>query len=454
MNLTDNIKNVFFLGIGGIGMSALARFFKQEGKFVAGYDKTPSPLTKQLEEEGIGVHYSDDPKNIPSQVIEDKNSLIVFTPAIPDTNQEKAMFMQAPYRMMKRAQVLGVLGEKYQTLAVAGTHGKTSISTMLAHLMQYGEEKAHAFLGGISSNYKTNYIHAGDSPYMVVEADEFDRSFLHLHPSASIISMVDADHLDIYGNKEGLEKSFRKFVDQTQDMLIVRSDNKLSEGPDKVFTYSLRDNRADFYTSNLRKTGLCYDFDLHTPDQVIEGFSMAVPGLLNVENMVAALAMAYLHDVKPDKLKEAVAAFRGIWRRFEIVYKDSQRVYIDDYAHHPEEIRRTLTSLKELFPGKRLTGVFQPHLYSRTRDFALGFARSLDMLDECILLPVYPARELPIEGVDSKLIADKMTTTKPHLMDKEQMLEYISENQPEVLISLGAGDIDRLTEPLKLRMSE
>ncbi|HKK66925.1 MAG TPA: Mur ligase domain-containing protein, partial [Bacteroidales bacterium] len=278
MNLTDNIKNVFFLGIGGIGMSALARFFKQEGKFVAGYDKTPSPLTKQLEDEGIDVHYADDPENIPPEILGDKNSLIVYTPAIPDTNQEKAMFMQAPYRMMKRAQVLGVLGEKYQTLAVAGTHGKTSISTMLAHLMQYGKDKAHAFLGGISANYKTNYIHAGQSPFMVVEADEFDRSFLHLHPSASIISMVDADHLDIYGNKAGLENAFQKFAAQTDDLMIVRYDSILKTGPNRVFTYSLKDSRADFYASGMKKTGLCYDFDFHARDKVISGFRMSVPG--------------------------------------------------------------------------------------------------------------------------------------------------------------------------------
>ncbi len=449
-----NISNFYFLGIGGIGMSALARFFRKEGKYVAGYDKTSSPLTRKLEEEGLDIHYQDDVNNIPSKIIEDKNSLIVFTPAIPEENQEMAYFKQSPFVMVKRARVLGYLSREYKTLAVAGTHGKTTISTMLAHLMQYGDDKAHAFLGGIAANYDTNYIHAGNSPFMVVEADEFDRSFHQLKPAASIISVIDADHLDIYRNKEGLEHAFDVFAALNSDFILKRYDTGINAGPENIFTYALNDERADYYASDMTKSGLCYSFSLNAGHEKIENIKMAVPGLLNVENMVAAMAMALMQGVTPLQLQKAVAEFRGIKRRFEIVLQNKNSVYIDDYAHHPEEIKRTLESIRALFPGKKITGIFQPHLYSRTRDLADEFAKSLDKLDQCILLPVYPAREEAIPGVNSEMIANKMSVRQVKLMEKDELIPYLRKEKPEILLSLGAGDIDRLVNDIKNSLDE
>ncbi len=454
INTKHGIKNVFFIGIGGIGMSALARYFLQKGSWVAGYDRTYSHLTSQLEAEGAVVHYDDGVEMIPDRIKQDKNSLIIYTPAIPDTNHEKRYFMTSGHKLMKRAQVLGELSRFYDTIAVAGTHGKTTISTMLAHLLQYSEKKAHAFLGGISLNYSSNYIDGNKSNLMVVEADEFDRSFLQLHQKSAIVTMVDADHLDIYTDKNRLTAAFNEFISKTPQHLLIRYDTARNTNATSCHTYDLFCEKADFYVSRLRQNGLCYRFDLHTPEGCIDNLEMGVPGKLNLENMVAAMAMATLYRVNEDKLREAVSCFKGIKRRFEIVLNTRNVVYIDDYAHHPEEIKRTLDAVKSLFPGKKITGVFQPHLYSRTRDFANGFASSLEMLDKCLILPVYPARELPIPGVNSNLILQKMHHPYARLITKEDLPAYIKSSSPEVLITMGAGDIDRLTEPLKMVLSE
>ncbi|MGM0649531.1 MAG: UDP-N-acetylmuramate--L-alanine ligase [Bacteroidota bacterium] len=452
--MPEHINNVYFIGAGGIGMSALARYFVQQGKFVAGYDRTPSRLTLQLEEEGVILHYEDNAGQIPQKIREDKNSLIVFTPAIPDTNNEKQYFLTSGHKLMKRAEVLGWLSRLHPTIAVAGTHGKTTVSTMLAHLLQYGNNKAHAFLGGISLNYNTNYISGDENGPMVVEADEFDRSFLQLSPQASIITMVDADHLDIYNDKNGLETAFNTFASNTKNILLHRHDAGLLTENKIKYTYDLINENADFYVDRYRQEGLYYHFNLKTPDGLIQNLSMGVPGMLNLENMVAALAMAYLNGMSESNLREAVKSFRGIKRRFEIILNKPDVIFIDDYAHHPEELKRTIETVKKLFPGKKVTGIFQPHLYSRTRDFAGGFASSLELLDKCFILPVYPARELPMPGVDSGLIMKKMHHKNVRLITKDELTNHIKAERPEILLTLGAGDIDRLVEPLKYILRE
>ncbi|MDA3820226.1 MAG: UDP-N-acetylmuramate--L-alanine ligase [Candidatus Delongbacteria bacterium] len=454
MNIKNDIKNIYLIGIGGIGMSALARYFLQKGKWVAGYDRTYSYLTSQLEDEGAVIHYDDGVEMIPDNIKADKNSLVIYTPAIPDTNLEKRFFMQSGHRLMKRAEVLGELSRAYNTIAVAGTHGKTTISTMLAHLLQYNKNKAHAFLGGISLNYNSNYINGRESGLMVVEADEFDRSFLQLQQTSAIVTMVDADHLDIYNNKAMLTAAFNEFISKTPQHLLIRYDTATNINAKSCYTYDLFNEKADFYVSRFRQNGMYYRFDLHTPEAVIENLDMGVPGRLNLENMVAAAAMAFMYGVNARDIREAVADFKGIKRRFEIVLHTRKVVYIDDYAHHPEEIKRTLHAVRTLFPGKKIAGVFQPHLYSRTRDFADGFASALETLDVCLILPIYPARELPIPGVNSDLILKKMQHDNARIITKKELPDYLKSHKPDILITLGAGDIDRLIDPIKAVLSE
>jgi len=454
INTKNGITNVYFIGIGGIGMSALARYFLQKGSWVAGYDRTYSHLTSQLEAEGAVIHYDDGAEMIPDRIKHDKNSLVIYTPAIPDTNCEKQFFMTSGHKMLKRAQVLGELSRFYDTIAVAGTHGKTTISTMLAHLLQYSEKKAHAFLGGISLNYNSNYIDGKESNLMVVEADEFDRSFLQLYQNSAIVTMVDADHLDIYDNKNRLTAAFDEFISKTPHHLLIRYDTAINISAPSCYTYDLYCEKADFYVSRMRQNGLYYRFDLHTPEGCIDNLEMGVAGRLNLENMVAAASMSYLYGVNSDNLRLAVANFKGIKRRFEIVLNTGDTIFIDDYAHHPEELLRTIDTVRALFPGKKITGVFQPHLYSRTRDFADGFASSLENLDECLILPVYPARELPIPGVNSDLILKKMHHNNARHITKQALPGYVKANKPEILITLGAGDIDRLVKPIKTALSE
>lgn len=437
-----DIKYVYFLGIGGIGMSALARYFYSHGAKVAGYDRVNSPLTDALQEEGIQVIFDDDPSLIPSCFLDKASCLFVYTPAIPKNHAQKTFLLNQQFELYKRAEVLGLLSRDLYTLAVAGTHGKTTVSTMLAWLMQFSEQGAHAFLGGISKNFNSNYFDAKDCPNMVVEADEFDRSFMQLSPNCSIITALDADHLDIYGTHEALLKSFADFANLNRNFVLLKHGLELKTNT-QIKTYSLDNSSADFYAENLQLHGMLYHFDLVTPSGRINGIEMGVPGLLNCENAIAASAMALMNGLPKEKLGEALSSFQGIKRRFEIIVETDDLIYIDDYAHHPEEIRKTYESLRQTFPGKKLTAIFQPHLFSRTNDFASEFADSLSAFDEIVLLPIYPAREEPILGIDSNLIFSQIENQNKQLVEKSDLLNYLQTLNLEVLISLGAGDIDR-----------
>ncbi|MDA3911370.1 MAG: UDP-N-acetylmuramate--L-alanine ligase [Bacteroidales bacterium] len=443
-----NIEYAYFLGIGGIGMSALARYFHANGVEVAGYDRVESPLTKQLVDEGMSVHYLDDPKLIPQKFLNAERCLFVYTPAIPKNHAQKNELINLGFQIYKRAEVLGLLSRNMFTLAVAGTHGKTTVSTMLAWLMQFAETKANAFLGGISKNFNSNYVCAENSNQLVVEADEFDRSFLHLTPNCSIITSTDADHLDIYGTHEELLNTFQKFADSNKDCLVIKQGLQIKTKA-KQFHYALDDTAADFYGKNFILDGMFYQFDLQTPDGEICGLKSGVPGLLNCENAIAASAMALMNGLDAENLKKALQSFAGIKRRFEIIVNRPDFVYIDDYAHHPEEIRKTYESLRNTFPGKKLTAIFQPHLYSRTNDFATAFACELSKFDALILLPIYPARELPISGVTSNLIFDQMDNPQKYFVEKSELLTKLKSMDLDVLVSLGAGDIDRFVPQIK-----
>lgn len=441
-----NNKTIYFLGIGGIGMSALARYFKQKGCNVYGYDKTPTPLTNQLSEEGIAIHYEEDIRCIPPFV-----DFVVYTPAIPKTNKELLFFEQNNFEIYKRSEVLGVITKDSKSIAVAGTHGKTTISTLISHLFKQSKTECNAFLGGISKNYKTNLLLSEKSNFVIVEADEFDRSFLNLYPFIGIISAIDADHLDIYGNINELKKSFELFINQIdkEGCLIIKNgiDLKL---PEKllVLNYSLN-QQADFYATNIKIINGSYHFNLVYPEGVIENLVINYPGLHNLENAVAAISVAIIAGLPEDDIRSAVSSFEGVYRRFDIRIKNDEFIYIDDYAHHPEEIRVCLESIKQLYPNKKLTAIFQPHLYSRTRDFLDDFANSLSIPDEIILLDIYPARELPIEGVNSEVLLRKISNQNKHLLSKTQLPNFINISHIEVLVTIGAGDIDQLVEQIE-----
>lgn len=454
MKNLQNIKNVYFLGIGGIGMSALARYFKFSGRNVAGYDKTPSSITDALQKEGIAVHFEDDIRNIPKNW-NPSETLAVFTPAIPHDHAELSWFREKPMGLLKRAKVLGMICNEKQGIAIAGTHGKTTVSTMTAHILNKTEEGCGAFLGGISKNFDSNLLlPKKDSPWIVAEADEFDRSFLHLNPQIALITSIDADHLDIYGDKEKIEEAFRKFVSQIRPggKLVLKKGVRITVPENatiQVYSYSLNEE-ADFYTRNLRydnKEG-CYRFDLKTPDGTIANFRMKYPGLVNVENAVAAAALALLAGVPASDILDGIADYEGVIRRFDIRFKTDQVVYIDDYAHHPEELKAFIHSVRTLFPDKRITGIFQPHLYTRTRDFAAEFAQSLDLLDEAILLPLYPAREEPLKNISSETIFSKMRLENKMLLTKEETLEWLKNRRNEIILTMGAGDIDRMRDQI------
>ncbi|MEA1873923.1 MAG: cyanophycin synthetase [Bacteroidota bacterium] len=444
-----NIKYAYFLGIGGIGMSALARYFQANGVEVAGYDRVESPLTQKLIDEGMSVHYKDNMDLIPKKLLDRKHCLFVYTPAIPNNNTQKKGLLNQGFQLYKRAEVLGLLSRNMFTLAVAGTHGKTTVSTMLAWLMQFTETKANAFLGGISKNFNSNYVSADNSNQLVVEADEFDRSFLYLTPNCSIITSTDADHLDIYGTHENLINTFQEFAESNKNCLVVKQGLELNART-KLFRYALDDTEADFYGENFKLNGMFYQFDLQTPEGKIGGLKMGVPGLLNCENAIAAAAMALINGLNPDKLNVALQSFSGIKRRFEMIVNQPNFVYIDDYAHHPEEIRKTYESLRNTFPDKKLTAIFQPHLYSRTNDFATDFALELSKFDSLVLLPIYPARELPIAGVTSNLIFEQIDNSQKFLVEKSELLNTLKCMDLDVLVSLGAGDIDRFVPQIKV----
>jgi len=449
------IKKVYFLGIGGIGMSAIARYFNHAGIPVYGYDKTSTVLTKQLEAEGVQIHYSDDVNYVQSLNLSPNDTLVVLTPAIPKDHGEWAWLKENGYTILKRSQVLGVLSSSFKTAGVAGTHGKTTTSTMLAHLLKQSKVDCSAFLGGISSNYQSNLllpsIDVSQNSWLVVEADEFDRSFLTLHPSVSIITSTDADHLDIYGEHSALKDSFLAYANRLVEggsIYVKYGLDLVQELKGNVFTYGLNEN-ADVFAFNIRINGDEHIFDLNYKGQVIININLGIPGLHNIENSVAASAVALELGVSEDELKSALSSFKGVKRRFEYIIKQKNQVFIDDYAHHPEELRAILGSVKRMYPDKKLVAAFQPHLFTRTRDFADGFAETLSMADELYLLDIYPARELPIEGVNSQMIIDKMSSTNKHLISKQDLVKTIVEQKPELFLILGAGDIDTLVQPIK-----
>ncbi len=447
-----NIRQVYFLGIGGIGMSALARWFRHSGLSVAGYDRTPSQLTAELQQEGICVHFEDLGAGVQELAGDRHTTLVVVTPALPADLGEWKWLANNNYSIKKRSEVLGLICNRKKCLAVAGTHGKTTISTMAATILKFSDTGCGAFLGGISKNFNSNLILPGkDDQWLVTEADEYDRSFLRLTPDVAVITFMDADHLDIYGQYEELKASFLQFASQIRSggSLVVRKElassfNLLSDR--RMYTYSLS-GEADFCTVKLKMDPLThnYTFKIKTPAGLTPFITMSYPGKLNVENAVAAGAATFLAGAGLEEIKAGLEKYTGVKRRFDILYRDNKTLFIDDYAHHPEELKAFITSVRLLYPGKKITGIFQPHLYSRTRDFAGEFARNLDLLDRAILLPVYPARELPIPGVDSGLILRKMTLAKKQLAEKHEIASIIRESKPDILLTMGAGDIELMT---------
>lgn len=448
----NNIKAVYFIGIGGIGMSNLARYFMSKGKKVAGYDRTETPLTKELVKEGAEIHYSDSVSLIPEYCKEKDTTLVVYTPAVPSENEEVIYFHQQDFTIQKRAQVLGTITKSSKALCCAGTHGKTTTSSMLAHILKQSHLDCNAFLGGILKNYSSNLMLSDKSEFTVIEADEYDRSFHWLHPYMALITSVDPDHLDIYGTEKEYLKSFEKFTTLIQQggALVMKHNIKLSPkvGEEvKVYTYS--EDKGDFHAKNIKIGNGEIRFDFVTPKEVIDNIQLGVPVRINIENSIGAMALAWLNGATPDELRHAMLTFQGAKRRFDFILKTDKIVMIDDYAHHPQELAASITSVKELYPDRKVTGVFQPHLYSRTKDFADEFAKSLSLLDELILLDIYPAREKPIEGVTSKIIFDKVTCPKT-LCNKQELLPLLeNKNDIEVLLTVGAGDIDQLLEAIK-----
>lgn len=440
-------KTYYLVGIGGIGMSAIARYLKEEGNDVFGYDRVCTALTKELEQEGVEIVYEDDSSHIATLNVDE----VIYTPAIPSDSIILRYVKEMGIPLFKRSEALGRITRGKKTIAVAGTHGKTTTAGLTAHILKSSRIGCSAFLGGISNNYSTNFLVNHNSDYVVVEADEYDRSFLRLSPFFSLITSIAEDHLDIYGNLDNLEQAFIQFANLTDKNGRLFLKNNLpvkieSEVPET--TYSLTDVDADCYASNIRVSEGAYYFDFHTPDKVYHDMKMTYPGRHNIENAVASLSMALSLGVNECEFREGLATFKGMKRRFDLRIKTDKTIYYDDYAHHPQEIEATIKSLKELYPDKRICGVFQPHLYSRTRDFAGEFAQSLELLDDIILLPIYPAREEPIEGITSDTILGKIRKSSKYYVEKDRLLPLLKTLQPELLVTLGAGDIDRFVEPI------
>ncbi len=457
MTALNNIQQVYFLGIGGIGMSALARYFKHAGYEVSGYDRTETKLTRKLLIEGIDVHYDDRPEWLADH-LQPSTCLVVYTPAVPVDLGERVFVETNGIPMKKRSEVLGMICNELSCCAVAGTHGKTSVSTMLAHILHTSALGCTAFLGGISKNYQTNLLLDAASDWVVAEADEFDRSFLRLFPNLAVITSMDADHLDIYGTQQAVVDSFNAFAGQVKagGSLVVKKGLQVIKDPNKnisYYSYSLNE-QADFYAENIELVDEAYQFDLVHPKGKIEGMRLNYPGLMNVENAIAASSLALLAGVYSEELLVALAAYQGVKRRFDIQYRSEQFILIDDYAHHPEELKATIASVRAMFAGQKVTGIFQPHLFSRTRDFADGFARELDQLDEIILLDIYPAREKPMEGVNSDLIFSQIKNRNKHLITKNELLDLVEKLDAGVILMMGAGDIDTLVEPVKMKLME
>lgn len=441
------MKNVYFIGIGGIGMSAIARYFKFKGLEVSGYDRTPSDLTGELEAEGIPVHYVDDASFIPKDVEE---TLVVYTPAIPEDMGELQYVRANGYRVVKRSMILGEITKGQACLAVAGTHGKTTTSTLVAHILTESGSGCSAFLGGISKNYDTNML-VSHTPTVVAEADEFDRSFLQLHPSIAAITAMDADHLDIYGDLKHVQEAFRQFASQVKETLILKYGLPVTaEDTDaRIYTYSYDNPKADFHASNLRQdsTGH-FTFDLVYPGGVLSDIRVGTLGWVNVENSVAAAAICLCYGVDGQKVRHATGSYQGAKRRLDEHINTDSLTYIDDYAHHPAELATAISSIREMFPGRKITGIFQPHLYTRTRDFAPEFAEALSGLDKLILLDIYPAREEPIPGVTSEIIFKDVTAPEKVLITKEELMPLLEKEPVDVLVTFGAGNIDRFIGPI------
>ncbi|MFA5815171.1 MAG: UDP-N-acetylmuramate--L-alanine ligase [Bacteroidales bacterium] len=454
--LLDRIQRVYFLGIGGIGMSSLARFFRSRGIAVAGYDRTQTPLTLALESEGINIHYEDNPEQVPFAIQKhpsEPETLIIYTPAIPKDMLELNYFIDNGYLLHKRSEILGLITRNYDSLAVAGTHGKSTVTAMIAQILIESGEGCTAFLGAISKSINSNLVLSDLSRWAVVEADEFDRSFLQLDPFMACITSMDPDHLDIYGDYETLVIGFTDFVNRVkpQSKLLIKQGLHLqpdSARKQKVLTYSLDSVDSDYYARNIRQVELGYSFDLVTPDGTVKDLLTRIPGITNVENAVAAAALTQMAGISEDGIRKGIEAFAGLVRRFDVRFNKGGVVYIDDYAHHPNEINALIRSIRLLFPDRKITGIFQPHLYSRTRDFAGGFAESLGKLDELILLDLYPAREKPIPGVDSKMIFDRVELNAKQLCAKGDLIKTLESYQPEILLTIGAGDIDQLCDPI------
>ncbi len=429
-------------------MSAIARYYKFKGLRVSGYDRTPSDLTRQLEAEGIGVHYEDNPDFVPKNV---EDTLVVYTPAIPADMSELVYVQTHGYRVVKRSKILGEITKGQTCLAVAGTHGKTTTSTLVAHILTESGSGCSAFLGGISKNYDTNFL-VSHTPTVVAEADEFDRSFLQLHPSIAVITAMDADHLDIYGDLAHVQEAFRQFASQVKDCVILKYGLPLTAGHTdaKILTYHYKDTRADFHAENLSVDASGhFTYDLVYPDGKISGIRVGTLGWVNVENSVAAAAICLLYGVAPDSIHHAIASFQGAKRRLDEHINNGRITYIDDYAHHPEELATAISSIREIFPGRKITGIFQPHLYTRTRDLAPDFAKALSGLDKLILLDIYPAREEPIPGVTSEIIFKDVTAAEKVLISKEELMPMLEKEDIDVLVTFGAGNIDRFIEPIR-----
>ena len=452
---------VYFIGIGGIGMSALARYFLSLGKKVSGYDRTKTPLTQELEESGINIHYEENVELIPKDV-----DVVVYTPAIPNDHKELAYYREHNYKVVKRSDVLQWITESSFNICVAGTHGKTTITTMIAHILRDSGYGCNAFLGGISANYGTNFW-SSDRAVCVVEADEYDRSFLKLVPDVAVITAMDPDHLDIYGTPEEVENAFVQFSKRVKKDGCLVSKYGLSRADElnakHHYTYSFVDAEADVYASNIKVENGAYKYNVKHKEWVLNDVVLHMGGLHNIENSIAAITVAKYLGIDDDKIKSAIASFKGVKRRFEFILRpvsssfgggQEGAVLIDDYAHHPEELKALITGVRSLFKDEKCTVVFQPHLYTRTRDLADEFAESLDIADEVILLPIYPARELPIDGVTSELILHKMKIDKKKVLTKEEMKEWVKEHQPKLLVMCGAGDIDALVEPVKEILQE
>jgi UDP-N-acetylmuramate--alanine ligase len=450
--IAENLHSVYFIGVGGIGMSALARYYISQGKAVAGYDRVSTVLTDKLAREGVEICFEDRAALVPASFRDAERTLVIYTPAVPGNHEQLNYFRKHDFSVIKRSVALGEIFNAGRGIGVAGTHGKTSISTMMAHLFHSSTLGCNAFLGGISKNSASNLYLDPASGVVIAEADEYDRSFLTLFPEIAVVSSMDADHLDIYHSLEKIHEGFEAYISQigTGGKLILKHGlSPFIPAHVSVYTYSVDQPGADYHVVDLKSEGLAYSFRVQTPDLLMPEMTLQIPGLLNVENSVAAIAVAHQMGVAPEHIAGALSQYRGVERRFDVQAQREGGIYIDDYAHHPTEITAFLTSVRALFPGKKITGIFQPHLFSRTRDFADDFARSLEMLDQLILMEIYPAREEPIPGVSSAMLFEKIEMKEKVLIAREQVLRVVSERDPEVLVTMGAGDINQFVGPLR-----